>query len=192
MTDPVEDGEIRVWDPFLRVFHWSLASLIGLAWLTEDGPKSLHEGAGYVIVALLAARLVWGFVGPKHARFSDFLRGPGVVLAHLHDLARGRERRYLGHNPAGGWMIVALIVTISATALTGWLQTTDRFWGSTMMEETHECFASLILVLLAGHLCGVLVESLHHRENLVRAMITGRKRPLPPLGSDAHPEGGAQ
>lgn len=86
----------------MRVFHWSLASLIGLAWLTgDDGPKALHEGAGYVIAGLLVARLVWGFVGPKHARFSDFLRGPGVVLAHLRDLVRGRERRYLGHNPAG-------------------------------------------------------------------------------------------
>ncbi|MEF9601449.1 cytochrome b/b6 domain-containing protein [Paracoccus lutimaris] len=184
MTDRGEDGEIRVWDPFVRVFHWSLASLIGLAWLTgDDGPKALHEGAGYVIAGLLVARLVWGFVGPKHARFSDFLRGPGVVLAHLRDLVRGRERRYLGHNPAGGWMIIALIATISATALTGWLQTTDLFWGSTAMEEIHEILAILILVLLAGHLCGVVVESLRHRENLVRAMITGRKRALSSLPS---------
>ncbi|MTH62408.1 cytochrome b/b6 domain-containing protein [Paracoccus litorisediminis] len=184
MTDRGEDGETRVWDPFVRVFHWSLASLIGLAWLTgDDGPKSLHESAGYVIAALLVARVAWGFVGPKHARFSDFLRGPSAVLAHLHDLARGRERRYLGHNPAGGWMIIALIATISATALTGWLQTTDRFWGSTAMEEIHECLAILILVLLAGHLCGVVVESLRHRENLVRAMITGRKRALSSLPS---------
>lgn len=181
MTDRGEDGEIRVWDPFVRVFHWSLASLIGLAWLTEDGPKSVHQTAGYVIAALLAARLLWGFFGPKHARFSDFLRGPRTVLAHLRDLAQGRERRYLGHNPAGGWMIIALIATISATVLTGWLQTTDMFWGSSAMEEIHESLAILILVLLAGHLCGVLVESLRHRENLVRAMITGRKRALSSL-----------
>ncbi|WP_134682376.1 cytochrome b/b6 domain-containing protein [Paracoccus ravus] len=178
MTELREGAEVRVWDRFVRIFHWSLASLIGLAWLTEDGPKWLHEGAGYVIMALLVARIVWGFIGPRHARFSDFVRGPGRVIAHLRDLAHGRERRYLGHNPAGGWMIVALIATIAATTLTGWLQTTDRFWGSSAMEEIHETLAVLILVLLAGHLCGVLVESLRHGENLVRAMITGKKRPL--------------
>lgn len=188
MTDRREDGSVPVWDRFVRVFHWSLASLIGLAWLTSDGPKSLHETAGYVIAGLIAARLVWGFLGPRYARFADFVRAPSVVLAYLRDLAQGRERRYLGHNPAGGWMILALIVTVSATALTGWLQTTDRFWGSTLMQEVHETLATLILVLVAGHLGGVLVESLRHRENLVRAMITGRKRaPDAPGTPGRHP-----
>lgn len=175
MTD-----RVRVWDGFVRLFHWSLVAFIAASWLTSDGPKIVHQRVGYAIAALIAARLVWGVIGPRHARFGDFVRGPGTVLAYLRDLVHGRERRYLGHNPAGGAMIVALLLTVSATALTGWLQTTDAFWGSSLIEEIHETLATLILILVALHVCGVVVESLRHRENLVRAMLTGTKRPLMP------------
>ena len=170
--------DIPVWDLFVRMFHWSQVALIGVAWLTEDGPKWLHEDAGYVLAALLAARIVWGVVGPRHARFSDFVRGPRAVLRYLGDLARGQARRHLGHNPAGGAMIVALLLAVAATILTGWLQTTDMFWGSSGMEVVHEGAAILVLVLAALHVAGVIVESLRHRENLVGAMVTGRKRAL--------------
>lgn len=179
MTD-----RVQVWDGFVRLFHWSLVALIAGTWLTADGAKTLHERMGYVIVALIAARLVWGVIGSRHARFTDFVRGPRAVLAYLRDLRHGRERRYLGHNPAGGAMIVALLACVAGTALTGWLQTTDAFWGSTAMEETHEVLATLILVLAALHVAGVLVESLRHRENLVRAMLTGTKRAPSPRDRD--------
>lgn len=177
--------KVRVWDRFVRLFHWSLVALIAGVWLTADGPKALHEQLGYVIGGLIAARVVWGLTGPRHARFSDFVRGPGAVLAYLRDLMAGRERRYLGHNPAGGAMIVALLLTIWGTVLTGWLQTTDAFWGSSAMEEIHEVLATLILVMVALHVAGVLVESLRHGENLILSMLTGTKRAPGP--KDHHP-----
>ena len=167
---------IRVWDPFVRIFHWSQALLIAAAWLLADAVKWLHEWAGYGVLALILMRVAWGFVGPRHARFSDFVRGPRAVLVYLRDLLTGRERRYLGHNPAGGAMILALLVVTAATALTGWLQTTDAFWGSQPMEEIHEALATAILVLVALHVGGVILESRRHGENLVRAMFTGWKR----------------
>ena len=169
---------IRVWDGFVRLFHWSLVAGIAMAWLTADGPKVLHEGVGYAIAGLNALRVIWGLIGPRYARFADFVRGPRPVLAYLRDLHAGRERRYLGHNPAGGAMIVAMLLTVAGTALTGWLQTTDAFWGSSAMEEVHEALATLILVLVGLHVAGVLVESLRHHENLLLSMLTGTKRPL--------------
>lgn len=176
MTDVVAARTVRVWDPFVRVFHWSQVALIGTAWLTEDGPKWLHENAGYALAVLVALRLAWGFVGPRHARFSDFVRGPRAVARYLGELGRRREQRHLGHNPAGGAMIVALLVAVAATILTGWLQTTDMFWGSTAMQEIHEVAAVLVLGLAGIHVAGVIFESLRHRENLIGAMIHGRKR----------------
>lgn len=166
---------VRVWDPFVRIYHWSQAALIGVAWLTADAWKDLHEWCGYIVAALLAARVVWGVIGTRHARFADFVRGPRAVVAYLRALVRGQEQRYLGHKPAGGAMILALMAVTAATALTGWLQTTDAFWGSSLMEEIHETAANLILLLAAIHVGGVILESVRHGENLVRAMVTGSK-----------------
>lgn len=170
---------IRVWDPFVRIFHWSQAALIGVAWLAADALKPLHEWAGYAIGVLIGLRIIWGFVGPRHARFADFVRGPRVVTAYLRDMAKGHEARHLGHNPAGGAMVVALLVVTAATVLTGWLQTTDAFWGSQRMEDIHETLATMILILVALHVGGVILASLRHHENLARAMLTGRKRAGP-------------
>jgi len=133
---------------------------------------------GYVAGALIALRPVWGLIGPRHARFADFVRRPSAILAYLRDLLAGRERRDLGHNPTGGAMIMALLTAVAGTALTGGLQITDAFWGSSTMEEIHETLAIAILVLAAIHVGGVIFESLRHRENLVAAMLTGRKRRL--------------
>lgn len=169
-------GTVRVWDRFVRVFHWSLVALIAAAWLTED-LKAVHHWIGYTILALVAARLVWGVIGTQHALLSDFVYPPAQVLAYLRDLARGQERRYLGHNPAGGAMILALIGAILATCASGWLMLTDRFWGSRVMEDVHDFAATAILVLVVFHVSGVIWESRRHRENLVRAMFTGAKRP---------------
>ena len=172
-------AEIRVWDPFLRIFHWSQAALVGGAWLAAESLKGLHEWAGYAVAGLIALRVVWGFVGPRHARFADFLRRPKVVTAYLRDMVHGREARYLGHNPAGGAMVVALLGVTATTALTGWLQITDAFWGSQRMEDIHETLATMILVLVTLHVGGVILASLRHHENLVRAMLTGTKRAGP-------------
>jgi len=168
---------VKVWDPFVRAFHWSLAGLFLLAYATGDEIKNVHIAAGYCIAGLLTLRILWGIVGPRHARFRDFVRSPRVVLAYLRDVALLRAPRYLGHNPAGGAMVVALIVLLIGTCTTGIMMTTASFWGAKWVEEVHEAFANLTIGLVVVHVLGVLVASFEHRENLVKAMITGRKRP---------------
>lgn len=194
---------IRVWDIFVRFFHWSLVTAVAVAWLTGDEWDNLHVIAGYVVAGLVAARLVWGFVGGKYARFSQFLRAPSTVIAYLRDVLARRERRFLGHNPAGAAMIVALLLVLAGTALSGWLlenpvrlaQMTDlpqiiapayadgsddgdrdEPGGSEIIEELHEVLANFLLILIALHVAGVILASVRHRENLARAMITGDKR----------------
>lgn len=169
-------GQVRVWDPLLRLFHWSLALVIAVAFLAEDSAW-LHETAGYGAAGLVLFRLGWGVIGPRHARFADFVTSPAQVKAYLLSLLSGHPRRYLGHNPAGGWMILALLALIGLTAGTGILSTRDAFWGNKLLEDVHEATANLTLVCIFIHLAGVAVSSLAHRENLVRAMITGAKKP---------------
>ena len=203
--EAVATATVRVWDPLVRMFHWGLVAAVTIAWLTADELERAHEIAGYTIAGLVAFRLVWGFAGGRHARFAQFLRGPAPVLGHLRDMLRGRARRYLGHNPAGAMMIVALLVTLSGTAFTGWLiaepsriaglpemprlvtpalADDDGIWRGVRdedaLEEVHEALANLLLVLVGLHIAGVAVASLSHRENLVRAMITGDKRAAGP------------
>lgn len=175
-----DSAGVKVWDPLVRIFHWSMAASFLVAWLTADEWEALHLWAGYAAAALVAFRLLWGLVGPRYARFTQFVRGPAAVRDHLAALLRGRERRHLGHNPAGGAMILGLLAGLAGLCLTGWLGTTDAFWGVEWLEETHEVLANLLLVLVGLHVAGVLVASLGQRENLVRAMITGRKRPAGP------------
>ncbi len=166
---------VQVWDPFVRLFHWSLAALFAAAFLTGDDAEREHIAAGYAIACLLVLRIVWGVVGPRHARFSDFVRPPRAAIAYLRDALCLRPRRHLGHNPAGGLMIVAFIVMLIGTCATGYMLS-DADWGMDATEEVHEAFAVATVALIALHVIGVLVASLLQRENLVKAMITGRKR----------------
>jgi cytochrome b len=169
-------ASVKVWDPFVRVFHWSLAILFLVAYATGDAIEKVHIAAGYAIAGLVAARIVWGFIGPRHARFSSFVRPPREVLGYLRDVALLRAPRYIGHNPAGGAMIIALLAALIGTAITGYMMTTDAYWGAKWVEEVHETLANLTMGLVVAHVLGVLVASFEHRENLVKAMITGRKR----------------
>jgi cytochrome b len=166
---------IKVWDPFVRVFHWSLATLFVVAYATGDEIEKVHIAAGYAIAGLIVARIVWGFIGPRHARFSSFVRPPREVLAYLRDVTLLRAPRYIGHNPAGGVMIVALLAMLIGTCITGFLMTTDAYWGAKWVEETHEAMANLTVGLVVAHVIGVLIASFEHRENLVKSMITGEK-----------------
>ena len=182
VNDTIEAGgarppaTVKVWDQFVRAFHWSLVALFITAYATGDEIEQVHIAAGYAIAALLALRAVWGFIGPTHARFSSFVRSPREVLVYLRDVALVRAPRYLGHNPAGGMMIIALIVMLTATCVTGIMMTTDAFWGAEWIEEVHGALANGTLGLIALHVIGVLVASFEHRENLVKAMVTGMKR----------------
>ncbi len=167
---------VRVWDPFVRIFHWSLVAAFVFAFLTAEEWDTGHETAGYVVAGLISFRVLWGIVGTRHARFGDFLYRPATILAFLRDSVRLQAVRYLGHNPAGGAMVIVLLLMLGLIAGTGHLMTTDAFWGVKWVEELHELAANLTLGLIALHVLGVLLASLDHGENLVRAMITGRKR----------------
>ena len=184
-TDPESlsegDGDrvtVAVWDPFVRLFHWSIVASFAVAWFSAARWDDLHEWAGYAAAFLVAFRMVWGLVGTRHARFSDFVYSPSSVVSYLRDISVRREARYLGHNPAGGAMILALLTAMSLTAFTGWLETTDEYFGVGWVQDTHSYAAHGMLALAAIHVGGVALASFRHRENLVRAMITGRKRSL--------------
>ena len=167
---------VKVWDPFVRVFHWTLLTLFVIAFASGDDVEKVHIAAGYGIAVLLALRLVWGIIGSRHARFSGFVRSPREVIAYLRDVASLRAPRYLGHNPAGGAMIIALLTALIATAATGYMMTTDAYWGAKWVEKLHEALAYGTLALAGLHVLGVAASSLLHRENLIKSMWTGRKR----------------
>ncbi|MDH5786534.1 MAG: cytochrome b/b6 domain-containing protein, partial [Chromatiales bacterium] len=113
------DTEVKVWDPLVRLFHWSLVAAFTIAYVTEDEWQNLHVWAGYVVAGLLAFRILWGFIGPQYARFSNFIYSPATVIAYLKDMVTLREKRYLGHNPAGGVMVLALLASLALTTLSG-------------------------------------------------------------------------
>lgn len=203
-----------VWDVLVRVFHWTLVIGFLVAYFSEGEPLSLHIWAGYVVGMVVVLRIVWGFIGTPHARFSDFVFPVGRVLSYLADEVRFRARRFLGHSPAGGAMIIALMFMLLATTTSGMIllavhegqgplssfigkadehaSTSDSSASSTkelredgenpvieLWEEAHELLANLTLVLVILHVGGVLLASYAHKENLIAAMLDGRKRPLP-------------
>lgn len=169
---------IRVWDLPTRLFHWLLAATFAGAWLTADSERwiDVHAMLGYTFAGLIAFRLLWGFVGTRYARFSSFVTGPGPVLGYLGSILKGRPRHHVGHNPAGGWAVLALLGLGIVTALAGYLTYND--YGGHWLEELHEGAASAMLGLVFVHIAAVVVSSWLHKENLVRAMITGFKRRL--------------
>lgn len=169
-------GTVRVWDPLVRAFHWTLAVAFFGAWALGDDGGSVHQALGYTVLGLVAVRTAWGVVGSRNARFTSFVPSPLRLVAYVKDLAAFREKRYLGHNPAGAVMIIALLIALTGTGVTGWLLTTDAFWGSEALGDVHGALANGTLALVGLHVAGVLYSSVRHRENLVRAMFTGRKR----------------
>lgn len=168
---------MKVWDRFVRSAHWCLVASIAAAWLTS---KALHEWLGYAALGIVALRIVWGGIGSHYARFRQFVLGPAATLAYARALAARSEPRHLGHNPLGGWMIVALISVVALTGASGWLSITDRYWGVEWVQDTHEFLANALAGLIALHIGGVVYASLRHRENLPLAMVSGRKSPPRP------------
>jgi len=185
-----DNRRVRVWDPLVRIFHWSLVAAFATAFIVEDDLLGVHVWAGYLVLILIGVRLVWGVIGTRHARFTDFVRGPRQVLGYIRDALHFHAPRYLGHNPAGGAMVVALLLLVGLTGLTGMaLYGAQELSGplaplmagaggemGEVLEETHEVLANLTLGFIVLHVAGVLFSSLAHRENLIGAMINGRKR----------------
>lgn len=166
---------ILVWDFPTRLFHWLLVASFAGAYLTAESEllRDIHLICGYLLLGLIGFRLVWGFVGSRHARFSDFVRGPAKIKEYLQSLWQGRPQHFAGHNPAGALAIVLLIALGVAVGVTGWLNFNQV--GGEVFEELHEGLANAMLGLVALHVLGVIVSSWLHRENLVGAMITGYK-----------------
>lgn len=166
---------VRVWDLPVRLFHWLFAASFTGAWITAESERwrDLHVAFGYGLGALLAFRLIWGFIGGRYARFRSFAYGPRRVVRYLRSLAGGTPEHYIGHNPAGSVVIYALLLLGFAATATGLAAYNDV--GGHFVEEAHEAVAGLMLGLAGIHVAGVLVASVLHRENLVRSMITGRK-----------------
>lgn len=174
ISSPTAQNQIRVWDLGVRIFHWSLVGMFTLSYVLAD-QRSLHLKLGYVVLVLMTFRLAWGVVGGKHARFRDFVKNPLTVAKFLISMIKGKESRHLGHNPAGGAMIIALLITIISIGVSGYMISTDMFFGMEWVENTHKALVKLCLLLIFGHISGVLYASYRHRENLVKSMLTGMK-----------------
>jgi len=183
LATPGQPGVVPVWDPVVRSFHWILVVMFVAAYISAEEAEGLHLFTGYCIIALLMVRVVWGFIGSPHARFTDFVRWPHEVMEYLRLAREHRAPRYLGHNPAGGAMTIALMAMIAGICLTGYLLTTASWWGSEAMEGLHELLVNGTLGLIALHLLGNLFSSRLHHENLTLSMITGMKRAVTSAGT---------
>jgi len=191
-------NDIKVWDPFVRIFHWTVVVCFFIAYITEDEVMWLHELAGYTILVFVIARVLWGVVGTRFARFSNFIYKPSTVKQYFKDSLHFKPKRYLGHNPVGGIMVILLLVMLALTSWSGMKAEGISIFadnafnieiiksaiadddhengGNEVWEEIHEFFANATLFLVFLHVAGVIFSSLVHSENLVRSMITGRKR----------------
>lgn len=204
---------VKVWDAFVRIFHWTLVSSILGMYITGEHFNTVHVKIGYILISLILVRILWGFFGSKHARFSDFVYPPRTIYDYLTGLIKNTPTHYLGHNPAGGFMIVVMLISLVFTAFAG-LQTLagegrgpladngisvvrltyadgnehndeavtsrdghhpgkrkDRFW-----KEIHETMTGVMIFLIIVHIGGVIVSSWVHKENLILAMVTGKKQ----------------
>ena len=165
-----------MWDFGVRVFHWTLLASVLAAWFTPNVFNTAHNIAGYMVLGLLAFRLIWGFFGTRYARFRDFVKSPPIILCYLRDFFKGKAPRYLGHNPAGGAMIISMLLALTITSVSGYLSLTTRFFGVAWIEDTHFYSAYSVMGFAALHVTGVGLASFLHHENLVRSMFTGRKQ----------------
>jgi cytochrome b len=139
--------------------------------------RDIHDVIGYVALGAVSLRIIWGFLGPQHSRFTDFVRGPKTIGTYLMKNLHGTAPRYIGHNPAAAIMMLLLMALVMSLGVTGYLMGTDRFWGEEWLEDLHDLLANALLVLSLVHAVAAIVESLRHRENLILSMVTGRKRP---------------
>ena len=176
MTTQPDNDLVLVWDWPVRLMHWLLVLTVAGAWFTsdDDGARSLHLLFGYSALGLLLFRLLWGVIGSRHARFTQFVRGPSAVVRYLRALFSGHPTPSAGHNPAGAVAVLVLLALGLGTTVTGALIATGLAGES--LGEVHELLANSLLVMIGIHVAGVIVSSVLHRENLVRGMLTGRKR----------------
>ena len=168
--------DMAVWDPLVRLIHWSLALTILVNGALTDAEGKLHEWVGYVALALVGIRLVWAFIGPRHARFSAFPPSPARAIRYVRAVIGGDKTVHLSHNPLGALMAYNLWLTVIVLGVTGYMMTTLRFFGIDWVEEAHELAFNWLLLSIALHIAGVAFDTWRSRVNLARAMVNGRKR----------------
>jgi cytochrome b len=199
--DMIVNQEIRVWDLLVRIFHWSLVVGFAISYLTGEEENDLHIYAGYAVLGLITFRVLWGFIGTRHARFSDFVFSPAVVAQYLKGLVYNKPKRYIGHNPAGGWMVVVMLICLFVVTVSGlkvyaieeglgpladetselaiirsaYADDGNDEEAEEFWEEIHEASSNIMLLLIFLHIAGVIVSSRLHKENLVKSMFTGKK-----------------
>ena len=176
---------VRVWDLPVRIFHWSLACSFAAAYVLSESERlrGMHVMFGYTVLALITFRLLWGFIGTRYARFASFMFSPAVTARYLRSVARGQPDAHLGHNPAGSYVIYAMLALGALTSATGYCSLNDI--GSDLSKQLHEALANGWLALVFVHVAGVVISSVLHHENLVRAMITGYRRTAAPSAASA-------
>ncbi len=187
-----DDRQIKVWDPAVRIIHWTLAGSFFIAYTSGEDLVTLHAWTGYLLLVALLVRVVWGFIGPEYACFSNFVTRPSAAWQYIKDTFSRRAQRYIGHNPAGGLMIVVMLVGLVVTGISGIaVYGADQHAGPMAayfangayaglkdpLEGIHEFLANGMMLLIVIHVSGVFIEGLLHRENLIRAMWTGYKNP---------------
>ena len=175
-ADQTVSRTVEVWDLPLRLWHWVLAVCVLVAWFTPTVYDGLHRIVGYAVIALLAFRLVWGFWGSRYSRFRMVWVRLRAAPGYLLNLRRGITGRYIGLNPAGTLMLVALLLSLGVSVITGAMSVTVTFFGVWWIEDTHAYSSDAVIILVMLHIVGVVLMGILQRENLIRAMITGRKR----------------
>ncbi|MEP7156018.1 MAG: cytochrome b/b6 domain-containing protein [Betaproteobacteria bacterium] len=175
---------VRVWDLPVRLMHWTIVCAVALTLLSGHGIISTawHNPLGYLVLAIVSARIAWGFLGSRHARFRNFVATPAAAVAYAGTVVRHVDPRYIGHNPLGATMMIALLACLAGLCFSGWLYTTDAFWGEAWLDRSHAYLAWTLLALVVLHVAGVIFTGIRHRENLVLSMWNGNKRA--PTGSD--------
>ncbi|HEX7054358.1 MAG TPA: cytochrome b/b6 domain-containing protein [Burkholderiales bacterium] len=169
-------GTVAVWDPLVRIVHWTVAALVVVDLFNEAGANPWHRNLGYAAGALVLLRLAWGLIGPRPARLAAMARAARDALPYARSLMRPPGEPPVGHTPLGAWMAFTLWTLVLATVFTGWLLRLDAFWGSDTVEQVHTVAAYVLGGCALVHVAGAVATSLRYRVNLVAAMVTGRKR----------------
>jgi cytochrome b len=169
------DASRHVWDLFVRIFHWTLVVCVLMNSFVLDDGETVHQWAGYLASALVLARVVWGFVGSRHARFTDFFPTPGRIVRHVRGMFSGHAEFHWGHNPLGALMMMALMGMVLALGVTGWMQGLDAYWGEEWLQDLHEVIGDALIILVGLHAASALIMGRIERTRLLKAMVTGVK-----------------
>jgi cytochrome b len=171
---------LRLWDPVVRVFHLSIAGVFAANYFFNEAGDDWHVWLGYYAMGWLLVRLVWGFVGPRSARWSDFWPTPSRLAAHARSLIAGRPEHRLGHSPIGALVMILMLLAMLTVGVSGWaMEEVDALWGADWPLQVHETAADALLALVIVHIAAALFESVQVRDNLPLSMLTGRRRRLP-------------